>query len=235
MSWIFWFKLAIKLGWLGLDRPCWITSLTAELLPWLILRHSAFGTKQMVSTCNTESGKHPLWTAWPKGLTICKMFNCSDKRHAFAILFTLQSWGRPPVLCSTWNCWKIDLVLEEGLRGYGMHVPSFKNIVPWIFKWRLSYLPCGCIQSISILILPFYCLQIQTVTKRVLVPLPVEEPPNVTDSAIAMVNETAPPEAQMVIKKGLEFKDGMNVLGKKIFCLSNMYIICMSQLFAVAR
>ncbi|XP_056348142.1 excitatory amino acid transporter 2 isoform X5 [Oenanthe melanoleuca] len=55
--------------------------------------------------------------------------------------------------------------------------------------------------------------QIQTVTKKVLVPLPVEEPPNVTDSALAMVNETAPPEAQMVIKKGLEFKDGMNVLG----------------------
>ncbi|NXL15187.1 EAA2 protein, partial [Setophaga kirtlandii] len=55
--------------------------------------------------------------------------------------------------------------------------------------------------------------QIQTVTKRVLVPLPVEEPPNVTDSAIAMMNETAAPEAQMVIKKGLEFKDGMNVLG----------------------
>lgn len=67
-----------------------------------------------------------------------------------------------------------------------------------------------------------YCLQIQTVTKKVLVPLPVEEPPNVTDSALAMVNETAPPEAQMVIKKGLEFKDGMNVLGKKIFCQSNM-------------
>lgn len=92
-----------------------------------------------------------------------------------------------------------------------------------------------CVQSVSILILPFYCLQIQTVTKKVLVPLPVEEPPNVTDSAIAMVNETAPPEAQMVIKKGLEFKDGMNVLGKKMFCLSNMYLICMSQLFAVAR
>lgn len=68
-----------------------------------------------------------------------------------------------------------------------------------------------------------------------LVPLPVEEPPNVTDSAIAMVNETAAPEAQMVIKKGLEFKDGMNVLGKNIFCLSNMHIICMSQVFAVAR
>ncbi|XP_071601143.1 excitatory amino acid transporter 2 isoform X3 [Heliangelus exortis] len=58
--------------------------------------------------------------------------------------------------------------------------------------------------------------QIQTVTKKVLVPQPIEEPSNVTDSAIAMLNETvpeAPPEAQMVIKKGLEFKDGMNVLG----------------------
>lgn len=55
-------------------------------------------------------------------------------------------------------------------------------------------------------------------------PLPVEEPPNVTDSAIAMMNETAAPEAQMVIKKGLEFKDGMNVLGKKISYLSNMYM-----------
>ncbi|KAM7110427.1 excitatory amino acid transporter 2 isoform X3 [Ciconia boyciana] len=58
--------------------------------------------------------------------------------------------------------------------------------------------------------------QIQTVTKKVLVPPPIEEPPNVTDSAFAMMNETvhkAPPEAQLVIKKGLEFKDGMNVLG----------------------
>ncbi|XP_008496862.2 excitatory amino acid transporter 2 [Calypte anna] len=58
--------------------------------------------------------------------------------------------------------------------------------------------------------------QIQTVTKKVLVPQPIEEPSNVTDSAFAMLNETvpeAPPEAQMVIKKGLEFKDGMNVLG----------------------
>ncbi|XP_065611059.1 excitatory amino acid transporter 2 isoform X1 [Cyrtonyx montezumae] len=58
--------------------------------------------------------------------------------------------------------------------------------------------------------------QIQTVTKKVLVPPPIEEPSNVTDSAFALVNETmreAPPEAQLVIKKGLEFKDGMNVLG----------------------
>uniref|UniRef100_A0A8C9EHD3 Amino acid transporter n=1 Tax=Pavo cristatus TaxID=9049 RepID=A0A8C9EHD3_PAVCR len=67
--------------------------------------------------------------------------------------------------------------------------------------------------------------QIQTVTKKVLVPPPIEEPPNVTDSAFALMNETvreAPPEAQLVIKKGLEFKDGMNVLGRKTsyqFCL----------------
>lgn len=91
-------------------------------------------------------------------------------------------------------------------------------------------------QSVSILILSFCCLQIQTVTKQVLVPPPIEEPPNVTDSAFAMMNETlreAPPEAQLVIKKGLEFKDGMNVLGMKTFCLLNMYIICMTQLLAV--
>ncbi|XP_065694914.1 excitatory amino acid transporter 2 isoform X5 [Patagioenas fasciata] len=58
--------------------------------------------------------------------------------------------------------------------------------------------------------------QIQTVTKKVLVPPPIEEPPNVTDSAFAMMNETVrevPSESQLVIKKGLEFKDGMNVLG----------------------
>ncbi|XP_005304588.1 excitatory amino acid transporter 2 isoform X1 [Chrysemys picta bellii] len=58
--------------------------------------------------------------------------------------------------------------------------------------------------------------QIQTVTKKVLVPPQTEEPPNVTDSVFALMNETmteAPPEAQLVIKKGLEFKDGMNVLG----------------------
>ncbi|KAI6068331.1 Amino acid transporter [Aix galericulata] len=57
--------------------------------------------------------------------------------------------------------------------------------------------------------------QIQTVTKKVLVPPPIEEPPNVTDAAFAIMNETVreAPEAQLVIKKGLEFKDGMNVLG----------------------
>lgn len=69
-----------------------------------------------------------------------------------------------------------------------------------------------------------------------LVPPPIEEPPNVTDSAFAMMNETVrevPSESQLVIKKGLEFKDGMNVLGRKSFCLSNMYIVCMTQLLTV--
>ncbi|XP_043405088.1 excitatory amino acid transporter 2 isoform X2 [Chelonia mydas] len=58
--------------------------------------------------------------------------------------------------------------------------------------------------------------QIQTVTKKVLVPPQTEELSNVTDSVFALMNETMteePPEAQLVIKKGLEFKDGMNVLG----------------------
>lgn len=91
----------------------------------------------MVSACDMQSEKHPLWTAWPKGLTICKMFHCHDKKHAFSILFTLELWGRPPVLCSTWKCQKINLVLEEGLRVCGMHIWYFKNIVPRNFKWRL--------------------------------------------------------------------------------------------------
>uniref|UniRef100_A0A8D2L5H7 Amino acid transporter n=1 Tax=Varanus komodoensis TaxID=61221 RepID=A0A8D2L5H7_VARKO len=56
--------------------------------------------------------------------------------------------------------------------------------------------------------------QIQTVTKKVLVPQEIEEPVNVTDSIFAMMNETdVTPEPQIIIKKGLEFKDGMNVLG----------------------
>lgn len=68
-----------------------------------------------------------------------------------------------------------------------------------------------------------------------LVPSPIEEPPNVTDAAFAIMNETVreAPEAQLVIKKGLEFKDGMNVLGRETFCLSNMYIICITQFLAV--
>lgn len=92
------------------------------------------------------------------------------------------------------------------------------------------------IQSVSILILPFYCLQIQTVTKKVLVPPPIEETPNVTDSAFALMNETvreASPEAQLVIKKGLEFKDGMNVLGRKNFACQIRTSYCMTQLLAV--
>uniref|UniRef100_A0A8C0HAC4 Amino acid transporter n=1 Tax=Chelonoidis abingdonii TaxID=106734 RepID=A0A8C0HAC4_CHEAB len=58
--------------------------------------------------------------------------------------------------------------------------------------------------------------QIQTVTKKVLVPPQTEESPNITDSVFALMNKTmaeAPLEAQLIIKKGLEFKDGMNVLG----------------------
>ncbi|XP_078239615.1 excitatory amino acid transporter 2 isoform X3 [Pogona vitticeps] len=56
--------------------------------------------------------------------------------------------------------------------------------------------------------------QIQTVTKKVLVPQEIEEPDNATDSIFAMMNESeVTAEPQMVIKKGLQFKDGMNVLG----------------------
>lgn len=57
--------------------------------------------------------------------------------------------------------------------------------------------------------------QIQTVTKKVLVAPPSEEA-NTTKAVISMLNETmneAPEETKIVIKKGLEFKDGMNVLG----------------------
>ncbi|XP_076700456.1 excitatory amino acid transporter 2 isoform X2 [Callospermophilus lateralis] len=57
--------------------------------------------------------------------------------------------------------------------------------------------------------------QIQTVTKKVLV-APESEETNATNAVVSLLNETvmeAPEETQMVIKKGLEFKDGMNVLG----------------------
>nr|CAA48042.1 Glutamate transporter [Rattus norvegicus]prf//1903292A Glu transporter [Rattus norvegicus] len=57
--------------------------------------------------------------------------------------------------------------------------------------------------------------QIQTVTKKVLVAPPSEEA-NTTKAVISLLNETmneAPEETKIVIKKGLEFKDGMNVLG----------------------
>lgn len=52
-------------------------------------------------------------------------------------------------------------------------------------------------------------------TKKVLVAPPSEEA-NTTKAVISMLNETmneAPEETKIVIKKGLEFKDGMNVLG----------------------
>ncbi|XP_014448571.1 excitatory amino acid transporter 2 isoform X2 [Tupaia chinensis] len=58
--------------------------------------------------------------------------------------------------------------------------------------------------------------QIQTVTKKVLVAAHADEEANATSAAMALLNETvaeAPEEARMTIKKGLEFKDGMNVLG----------------------
>lgn len=53
-----------------------------------------------------------------------------------------------------------------------------------------------------------------------LVPHTIEEPANVTDSIFAVVNETdVTPEPEIVIKKGLEFKDGMNVLGMEMVSL----------------
>uniref|UniRef100_A0A8D0YMW5 Amino acid transporter n=1 Tax=Sus scrofa TaxID=9823 RepID=A0A8D0YMW5_PIG len=58
--------------------------------------------------------------------------------------------------------------------------------------------------------------QIQTVTKKVLVAPPSDEDGNATNAVISLLNETVtegPEETQVVIKKGLEFKDGMNVLG----------------------
>ncbi|XP_069409792.1 excitatory amino acid transporter 2 isoform X2 [Ovis canadensis] len=58
--------------------------------------------------------------------------------------------------------------------------------------------------------------QIQTVTKKVLVAPPSDEDSNSTNAVLSLLNETVtetPEETQVVIKKGLEFKDGMNVLG----------------------
>uniref|UniRef100_A0A8C9AS68 Amino acid transporter n=1 Tax=Prolemur simus TaxID=1328070 RepID=A0A8C9AS68_PROSS len=58
--------------------------------------------------------------------------------------------------------------------------------------------------------------QIQTVTKKVLVAPASDEEANATSAVVSLLNETmaeAPEETTMVIKKGLEFKDGMNVLG----------------------
>lgn len=54
-------------------------------------------------------------------------------------------------------------------------------------------------------------------TKKVLATPPSDEEANTTNSVISLLNETvteAPEETKMVIKKGLEFKDGMNVLGR---------------------
>lgn len=53
-------------------------------------------------------------------------------------------------------------------------------------------------------------------TKKVLVAPQSEEESNVTNSVVSLLTETAteaPEETKVVIKKGLEFKDGMNVLG----------------------
>nr|AAB88287.1 glutamate transporter 2A [Ambystoma tigrinum] len=58
--------------------------------------------------------------------------------------------------------------------------------------------------------------QIQTVTKKVVVQPPPEEPSNITESLLALVNTTlneTTEEVKVILKKGLEFKDGMNVLG----------------------
>lgn len=49
-------------------------------------------------------------------------------------------------------------------------------------------------------------------------PPPSDEEGNATNAVISLLNETvteAPEEAKVVIKKGLEFKDGMNVLGRQ--------------------
>ncbi|XP_030055318.1 excitatory amino acid transporter 2 [Microcaecilia unicolor] len=58
--------------------------------------------------------------------------------------------------------------------------------------------------------------QIQTVTKKEVLQPVIKEPSNVTNSIFAVINESlieAKEVAQVTIKKGLEFKDGMNVLG----------------------
>ncbi|KAG9472525.1 hypothetical protein GDO78_019074, partial [Eleutherodactylus coqui] len=57
-----------------------------------------------------------------------------------------------------------------------------------------------------------YPKNIQTVTKKVIVEVPTEEPTNVTDSVFSLMNETTPTTTEEIRKK-LEFKDGMNVLG----------------------
>lgn len=88
--------------------------------------------------------------------------------------------------------------------------PKFKVCKSWLDG--VSNIPVWCIISWLL----FFYFQIQTVTKKVLVPQEIEEPANVTDSIFTLLNETeVTPEPQLVIKKGLEFKDGMNVLGMK--------------------
>lgn len=55
-------------------------------------------------------------------------------------------------------------------------------------------------------------------TKKVLEAPESEEESNVTTSVVSLLTETAteaPEEMKVVIKKGLEFKDGMNVLGRQ--------------------
>lgn len=55
-------------------------------------------------------------------------------------------------------------------------------------------------------------------TKKVLVAPPSDEEGNATNAVISLLNDTvteAPEETKVVIKKGLEFKDGMNVLGRQ--------------------
>ena len=56
-------------------------------------------------------------------------------------------------------------------------------------------------------------------TKKVLVAPQSEEESNVTNSVVSLLAEAtteAPEETKVVIKKGLEFKDGMNVLGRQL-------------------
>lgn len=55
-------------------------------------------------------------------------------------------------------------------------------------------------------------------TKKVLEAPESEEENNVTTSVVSLLTQTAteaPEEMKVVIKKGLEFKDGMNVLGRQ--------------------
>uniref|UniRef100_A0A8C5MPK5 Amino acid transporter n=1 Tax=Leptobrachium leishanense TaxID=445787 RepID=A0A8C5MPK5_9ANUR len=54
--------------------------------------------------------------------------------------------------------------------------------------------------------------QIQTVTKKVTIETRIEEPVNATDTAFSLMNDTAVVVMEE-IKKKLEYKDGMNVLG----------------------